>query len=113
VATPPVPRLKGFSRPADRRSAFAVARRLTESSGATVEEIRKVTPGDYGVQLRFDGSDRVVRVHVAPDGTEAERVWCRAARDRGPNAGWADLRWPHRMVLGDGGRDETVVEIGS
>jgi hypothetical protein len=113
VAGPIEPRLIGFSRPSDRRAAFAVARRLTDASGAGVAEIRQVTPADYRLVLSFDDADRVVSLHVAPEVTAAERAWCRDARDRGPISDWADLRWPNRMVLRGTAAAATGLGVGS
>ncbi len=99
VPTPVGPRLVGFRRPADRRAAFAVARRLTDATGAGVAEIRQVTPADYRLTLSFDGAGRAVALHVSPEATAAERAWCRSTRDHGPVSDWADLRWQNRMVV--------------
>jgi len=99
IATPQSPQLEGFQRPADRRGAFSVARRLAEASGGDVVKVHFVTPADYRVDIRLNGGDRVTAVHVTPDGTEAERQWCEDVRTSGETMEWADLRWPHRMVL--------------
>jgi len=99
VPAPIGPRLVGFRRSADRRAAFAVARRLTDATGAGVDEIRQVTPADYRLVLSFDGVDRAVTLHVGPEATTAERTWCRTTKDHGPASDWADLRWSNRMVL--------------
>jgi hypothetical protein len=94
------PLLEGFRRPADRRQAFATARRLAEASGGTVTEVRRVTPFDFRVAVAFAARDEALVVHVTPGGSEAERVWCEMAAGDGDIAQWADLRWENRMVLG-------------
>jgi len=78
---PRSPQLVGFRRSSDRRTAFAVARRLTEGSGGRVTSIQMVTPGDYRVELEFGGPDRATTVHVNPEGTDAEKAWCDLVRD--------------------------------
>lgn len=95
---PHSPRLVGFRRPADRRLAFSVARRLADASGVDVVAVRQVTPADYRVGLLFD-EGHTVSVHVLPKGTAAEAAWCALVMDGGVMVDWADLRWPHRMVL--------------
>jgi hypothetical protein len=99
VTAPVEPRLEGLQRSSDRRVAFGVARRLTAASGGSVTRIRQVTPADYRVAIRFDELDHEAVVHVSPAGTEAERVWCELVNSDRLAAGWADLRWDHRMVL--------------
>lgn len=96
---PETPRLLGFQRPADRRRGFAVARRLERACGAEIIELEQVTPSDYRVDLRLTAGDRAASVHVLPDGTEAEAAWCGMVTEGGVAAVWADLRWPHRMVV--------------
>jgi hypothetical protein len=105
------PRLEGFRRPSDRRLAFGVARRLSEASGGDVVEIRQVTPADYRVGLHFTDADRVAVVHVSPTGTAAERAWCELVSGDRNVVEWADLRWPHRMVLRTCATQETP-ELG-
>jgi hypothetical protein len=100
VDEPRPPVLDGFRRPSERRQAFTVARRLAEASGGEVVAVRKVTPVDFKVELRLEGGERISVVHVTPEGTAAERAWCESAADGSPLVDWADLRWPHRMVLG-------------
>lgn len=106
VDEPRTPRLEGFRRPSDRRAAFGVARRLSEASGGDVVEIRQVTPADFRVGMHFTDADRVAVVHVSPTGTAAERAWCELVRGDRNAAEWADLRWPHRMVLRAGATQE-------
>ncbi len=113
LSAPVAPQLKGFRRPAERRLAFVVARRLADASGGAVEQIRLVTPEDFRLDLRFEGLADPVVLHVVPGGTEAERSWCRAAAKHGPNCGWADLRWPRRMVVRGLARDPVAAEVGS
>lgn len=96
---PRCPELVGFRRPPDRRLAFAVAHRLTEASGAEVMAVKLVTPEDYSVSLRFAGRDGTTVVHVVPEGTPAEDAWCAMVLDTGRTVDWADLRWPHRLVM--------------
>lgn len=93
------PELVGFRRPSDRQLAFAVARRLADGSGGTVMTVELVTPADYRVGLRFDQQGHTMAVHVSPEGTAAEQAWCELINDDPTPIAWADLRWPHRMVL--------------
>jgi hypothetical protein len=99
VHRPGAPELVGFHRPSDRRMAFSVARRLAEASGGEVLLVEQVTPDDYRVEMRFDAPERMSAVHVTPDGTFAERTWCDLVRSERIAVEWADLRWPHRLVL--------------
>lgn len=99
IEVPQAPRLTGFHRPADRREAFMVARRLAEASGGEVLTVQLVTPADYRVEIRLNHGDQVTTLHVMPDGTEAEEQWCERVKMRNESMEWADLRWPHRMVL--------------
>lgn len=99
IDEPVTPLLVGFSRPADRRSAFGVVRRLAEASGGEILAVRRVTPGDYRVEMRFGGSDRTTTVHVTPDGTEAEKAWSELVRSGATQVEWADVRWAHRLVV--------------
>ncbi len=48
--------------------------------------------------LLFDRGNET-SVHVIPEGTAAEAAWCEMVMDGGVVFDWADLRWPHRMVL--------------
>lgn len=99
VHRPTAPELVGFRRPSDRRIAFSVARRLAEASGGEVLLVEQVTPGDYRVEMRFDGPERLSAVHVTPNGTVAERTWCDLVKSERTAIEWADLRWPYRLVL--------------
>ena len=99
LSEPRSPQLVGFRRPADRRLAFSVARRLAEASGGEVMAVHQVTPADYRLDLRFDEPDRLTTIHVVPEGTAAEKAWCELVMDGGVMVEWADLRWPYRMVL--------------
>jgi hypothetical protein len=99
LSEPKPPELVGFRRPSDRRIAFSVARRVAEASGGEVMAVRQLTPEDYVVDLRFGEPDRFTTIHVVPEGTAAERVWCEQVTNGGAMVEWADLRWPHRMVL--------------
>jgi hypothetical protein len=96
---PVSPRLVDFRRPTDRRLAFAVACRVAGESGGQVVEVRQVTPDDYRVELQLGDDRRVVVAHVDPQGTDAERAWCQLVATDGAVIEWADLRWPHRLVL--------------
>lgn len=99
VDGPVAPELRGLRRPTDRRTAFSVARRLAEGCGGEVVAVEMVTPDDYRVELRFGNTDRVATVHVTPGGTAAENAWCELVSRDVSAAGWADLRWAHRMVI--------------
>jgi hypothetical protein len=99
IHRPGTPELVGFRRPSDRRMAFAVARRLAEASGGEVLLVEQVTPDDYRVEMRLDEPERMSAVHVTPEGTFAERTWCDLVRSERIVVEWADLRWPHRLVL--------------
>ena len=99
VQRPSAPELVGFRRPSDRRMAFSVARRLAGASGGEVLLVEQVTPDDYRVEMRFEEPDRMSAVHVTPDGTVAERTWCDLVKSERAAVEWADLRWPHRLVL--------------
>ena len=102
---PQPPRLVGFRRPADRRLAFVVVRRLAKASGGEVLVVQQVTPADYGVGLRFN-EGHTASIHVIPEGTAAEATWCELVMSGGLVVDWADLRWPHRMVLRAGAAEE-------
>ena len=99
LSEPLPPRFVGFRRPSDRRLAFSVARRIAEASGGEVVAVHQVTPADYVVDLWFEEPDRLTTIHVIPEGTAAEAAWCEQVMNRGVMVEWADLRWPHRMVL--------------
>ena len=99
VAVPRTPELVGFRRPSDRRVALSVARRLAEASGGDVVSVAQVTPSDYRVEIRFAEPSRMSTVHVVPDGTDAERAWCDLVKSERAAVEWADLRWPHRLVM--------------
>jgi len=99
LSEPRPPELVGFRRPPDRRLAFAVASRLEEASGAEATVVELVTPDDYRVSLTFGDRGGSTEVHVVPEGTEAETAWCTLVRNRDRAVEWADLRWPHRLVM--------------
>jgi hypothetical protein len=99
LSGPRPPELVGFRRPPDRRLAFAVARRLAVESGAEVTAIELVTPEDYRVSLSFGRQGETAEIHVVPEGTPAEEAWCALVMDEGLKVDWADLRWPHRLVM--------------
>jgi len=103
---PHPPELVGFRRPEDRRLAFSVARRIAEASGGKVTAVQQVTPADYVVGLWFEEPDRLTTIHVIPEGTAAEAAWCEQVLSGGVMVEWADLRWPHRMVLRAGASRE-------
>jgi hypothetical protein len=104
---PRQPELVGFRRPSDRRLAFSVARRLANGSGAEVVKVRQVTPADYRVDLNFEDGAATASIHVTPQGTAAEQAWCELVTAGRLAADWADLRWPHRMVLRIGAAAES------
>jgi len=99
LSAPLPPELVGFRRPPDRRLAFAVARRLAGESGAAVTAVELVTPEDYRVSLNLGTTGGTAEVHVIPEGTQAEAAWCALVMDEGLAVEWADLRWPHRLVM--------------
>ena len=106
LSEPLSPELVGFRRPSDRRLAFLVARRIAEASGAEVTAVQQVTPADFVVGLWFEEPDRLTTIHVIPEGTAAETAWCEQVLGGGVLVEWADLRWPHRMVLRAGASRE-------
>ena len=99
-ALPPV--LTGFTGNYERSEGLAVARRLEEMTGGQVSGIRRVTPSDYRLQLQPPGGGQETVIHVLPQGTSAEKVWCAAVSDGSLTQTWADLRWTDRIVLGGG-----------
>lgn len=99
LSEPSSPQLVGFRRPSDRRLAFTVARRLANASGGEVMDVEQVTPVDYRVGLRFDHQGHTAAVHVIPEGTPAEEVWCGLVMNESLMVAWADLRWQHRLVM--------------
>ncbi len=99
LSEPLPPELIGFRRPSDRRLAFSVVRRIAEASGGDVVAVHQVTPADLVVDLWFEEPGRLTTIHVIPEGTAAEAAWCEQVTNEGVMVEWADLRWPHRMVL--------------
>jgi len=98
------PVLEGLGcRPAEVRRALGVARRLEEASGGHVESVRAVTPADYQIRIRPAGSDRSILMHVRPEATAGEAYWCKRLAGGDVLAGWVDLRWDNRVVLGGAG----------
>ena len=98
---PHLPIIEGFAhRQGDLRRALAAARRLREASGWTPSLVRRVLPGDLEITLALPTEAPVAAtVHVGPDGSRAERVWCeRAQRDPRSTPRWADLRSDQLMV---------------
>ena len=106
LGEPLPPELIGFRHPSDRRLAFSVARRIAEASGGEVMAVHQVTPADLVVGLWFEEPDRLTTIHVIPEGTAAEAAWCEQVMNEGVMVEWADLRWPHRMVLRAGAARE-------
>ncbi len=106
LGEPLPPELIGFRHPSDRRLAFSVARRIAEASGGEVMAVHQVTPADLVVGLWFEKPDRLTTIHVIPEGTAAEAAWCEQVMNEGVMVEWADLRWPHRMVLRAGAARE-------
>jgi hypothetical protein len=99
-ALPPV--LAGFTSDIERSKGLAVASRLEETTGGQVNEIRRVTPSDYRLQLELSGGGPEIVIHVLPQGTNAEKAWCAAVANGSLTQTWADLRWMDRIVLGGG-----------
>jgi hypothetical protein len=99
IGGPRLPELDGFRQPAERRDAFAVARRIGECSGGEVLAVRSVTPTDFKVEVALDGQQNLTTVHVTAQPTDAERAWCEVVRQGGTTVEWADARWPNRLVL--------------
>jgi hypothetical protein len=99
-ALPPV--LAGFTSDFERSKGLAVASRLEETTGGQVNEIRRVTPSDYRLQLELSGGGPEIVIHVVPQGTNAEKAWCAAVANGSLTQTWADLRWMDRIVLGGG-----------
>ena len=99
-ALPPV--LAGFTSDLERSKGLAVASRLEETIGCQVNEIRRVTPSDYRLELQPSGGGPEVVIHVLPQGTNAEKTWCAAVMDGSLTQTWADLRWTDRIVIGGG-----------
>jgi len=96
------PALVGFTSDLERSKGLAVANRLEETTGGQVNEIRRVTPSDYRLQLQPSGGGPDIVIHVLPQGTDAEKAWCGAVADNSLTQTWADLRWTDRIVLGGG-----------
>jgi hypothetical protein len=98
---PHLPVIEGFAHhQGDLRRALAAARRLREATGWTPSRVRRVLPGDLEITLRLPIEDSVTAtVHVAPDGSRAERAWCeRALQSPRSVPRWADLRSDDLMV---------------
>ncbi|MFV2071701.1 MAG: cell division protein FtsQ/DivIB [Thermoanaerobaculales bacterium] len=102
---PRSPVLEGFDGgAADRRQGLDVALRLAAACRRRVIEVERVTPTDLRVLLAAEDGGRTLTVHVRPEGTDAEGVWCSALAGGTVDGVWADLRWSDRMVLsGPGG----------
>ena len=100
VALPPV--LSGFMSDDERCKGLAVARRLEDTTGGQVREIRRVTPSDYRLQLWPPGGGPEIVIHVLPQGTSVESIWCAGLSDGSLTQRWVDLRWADRIVLGGG-----------
>ena len=81
------------------RLSVKLARRIAEASGGDVLAVHQITPADYSVDLWFDDPERMTTIHVIPEGTVAEAAWCELVMNGEVMVDWADLRWPHRMVL--------------
>jgi hypothetical protein len=101
VIETPVPR--GFNDgAAERLRALGTARRLEDASRGRVREIQWVTPLDFRVVMTAGDNGEQKVVHVSPEGTPAEISWCAAVAGGSMAAAWADLRFPDRMVIGEG-----------
>lgn len=102
IDVPLPPALDGFVGEGDRSDGLAVASRLEGATGGQVMEIRRVTPVDYRLRLQPSGGGPEMVVHVHPQATDAEIVWCAAVMDGSVAQRWADLRWDDRIVIGGG-----------
>jgi len=99
-AVPPL--LEGFVGEADRGHGLASAHRIERATGGQVIGIRRITPADYRVLLVPTSGHEAMVIHVRPQGTTSEAVWCAALAAGSVSQTWADLRRPGRMVLGGG-----------
>lgn len=103
IETPVPPVLRGFNDgAAERLRALGAARRLEDASRGHVREIQWVTPLDFRVVMTAGDNGEQKVVHVSPEGTPAEISWCAAVAGGSMAAAWADLRFPDRMVIGEG-----------
>ena len=103
VQLPVGPLLAGFASDVERSRALAVAQRLAAATGARVLELRRITPYDFEARLTAADEGPTAVVRVQPQPTTAELAWCAAFAAGTAAQGWADLRWPDRMVVGVGG----------
>lgn len=99
---PVEPVLEGFASEGDRRRGLDAARRIREAAGAPVAKVRLITPSDYLAEITTADGEKVVVVHVRPQGSAAERSWCAAFAAGTVAQPWADLRWTDRIVIGGG-----------
>ena len=100
LALPPV--LEGFSSALERGRGLAVASRLEAATAGRAQAVHRVTPADFRVLLLPPSGGPERTIHVAPQGTDAERAWCAALADGALPQTWADLRWADRIVIGGG-----------
>jgi hypothetical protein len=85
--------------PVELRSALAVVSRVATASGAAVQAVRAVAPGDLELTVRTaDGRELVVLVGAA--GSGAEGYWCDRVASGDPPAPWSDARSDDRLVIG-------------
>ena len=84
--------------PEDLRQGLAVADRIGRACQARVLTVRRITPSDFEVALDKAGASLVI--HVRPQPTAGERLWCEHAVSGQLAWRWADLRWDSRLVLG-------------
>jgi hypothetical protein len=100
IALPPV--LDGFRSDLERSEGLAIVSRLEAATGGQVQEIRRVTPSDFRLQLQPSSGGPEIVAYVLPQGTDAEKAWCAAVAKGSINRTWADLRLTNRIVLGGG-----------
>jgi len=84
--------------PEELRQGLAVADRIGRACLARVRTVRRITPSDFAVALERAGTELVI--HVRPQPTVGERLWCEHAASGQLAWRWADLRWDSRLVLG-------------
>ena len=82
----------------DLRRGLEVAERMSRATGGDVRSVRQITPSDLEIGLVIAGAATIV--HVKPEATAGERIWCERAASGQLAWRWADLRWDSRMVLG-------------
>jgi hypothetical protein len=96
------PVLEGFAAASDRRFGLAAALRIEKAARIRVATVRRITPGDYRVQLAAVDGQAAVVLHIRPRGSAAEQAWCAQYASGNIAQKWADLRWSDRIVIGGG-----------